>query len=367
MHIGELDFPYPENLIATERAETSRVMVVDASGKLTENLRRPYELESMANLVELFRPGDLLVINDTKVLKRRVFSASGLEILFLAPLEANDPNDFGKIWSVLCPSSRWKNGTLQVLPQSAAQRPEQTANQKNITLEILERGRPQTVRASQALTEAYFEEVGELPLPPYIQQARGERHNREFDQAQYQTAWAEKNGSLAAPTASLHFTEQSLNRLREKGVEIARVTLHVGLGTFLPVTAERLDDHIMHAEIAEISRETNLAVERALGRGARIWALGTTVTRTLESAAMGKFGEKKSDGAYRGETDLFIRPGYEYRIVSGLLTNFHQPRSTLLALVGAFAGLDTLKSAYAWAIEKEFRLFSYGDLSVWIK
>ncbi len=352
MRIEELDFPYPENLVATERAPRSRVLLT----------REPFQFQELGGglqeLTEFFESGDVLVLNDTKVLARRVFSEQGLEILFL------DSKDEAE-WSVLCPSTRWKNGTLQNLPGG-------------VTLELVARGRPQTVKASQPLTADYFEQHGDLPLPPYIQKARDERKNRAQDKTQYQTAWAEKPGSLAAPTASLHFTTEDLAHLRAKGVLIKHVTLHVGLGTFLPVTTDTLDEHIMHAELAEIPYDTWQAIIEAKARGHHIWALGTTVTRTLESAANGLLEKAAPDvvceyvindhrALFFGETKLFIKPGYEFKIVDRLMTNFHQPKSTLLALVAAFAGLESVKRAYAWAIDLGFRLFSYGDLSVWYK
>lgn len=354
MRIEELDYPYPESQVATERAARSRVLLT----------RVPFQFQELGGglqeLMEFFESGDVLVINDTKVLARRVFSQSGLEILFLNPV-----GDQLREWSVLCPSTRWKDGVTQTLPGG-------------VTLDLVSRGRPQTVRASQDLTPEYFEQNGDLPLPPYIQKARDERKNRSLDRSQYQTAWAEKPGSLAAPTASLHFSQDDLAKLRARGVKIEHVTLHVGLGTFLPVTSDTLEGHVMHAEFAEIPQRTWEAVLHAKASGHHVWALGTTVTRTLESAAQGLLSRVEPDVAceyvvgdspvlFFGETKLFIQPGYDYKIVDRLLTNFHQPRSTLIALVAAFAGLENAKRAYAWAIELGFRLFSYGDLSVWYK
>ena len=307
----------------------------------------PRELADLDDLVDRFQAGDVLVINDTRVLRRRVFSEAGLEILFL------NSSDAGISWDVLCPSTRWKNGTTQKLPDG-------------VELELIERGRPQKIRASRPLDEAYFEKAGDLPLPPYIQKARNERRNRDQDKLEYQTAWAKNAGSLAAPTASLHFSQKHLETLRARGVKVVQITLHVGLGTFLPITAENLDEHVMHAEWIEIPAEAWKTVQETKASGGKIWALGTTVTRSLESASLNML-QKKPDGSLQGESRLFIKPGFEYQVVDVLLTNFHQPRSTLLALVGAFAGLDCVKSCYEWAIERRFRLFSYGDLSVWIR
>lgn len=361
MRIEDLDFLYPDALVATERAATSRVLLT----------RQPYQFQELGGglqeLLEFFEAGDVLVINDTKVLARRVFSDSGLEILFLATSLTSNSDSARALteWTVLCPSSRWKEGTKQNLPDG-------------VTLELTARGRPQTVKASTPLTPDYFEKHGDLPLPPYIQKARDERKNRSADKTAYQTAWAEKPGSLAAPTASLHFSNSHLEQLRARGVKVVHVTLHVGLGTFLPVTTETLEEHVMHGELAEIPLETWQTIIEAKAHGKYIWALGTTVTRTLESAASGLLARAEQDvacehviedrgAAFFGETKLFIQPGYEFKIVDRLLTNFHQPRSTLLALVATFAGLENVKRAYGWAIDLGFRLFSYGDLSVWFK
>ena len=336
----ELDFQFPDRLIATERKPASRVML-NERGVSTE-------LAGIPALLERLNKGDCLVVNDTRVLRRRVFTESELEILFLAPV-----NTDRRAWRVLCPSSRWKEGAVQTLPEG-------------VGLRLTERGRTQVVEADRALDDSYFERVGEMPLPPYIQKARGERHHRSSDPLDYQTGWARNDGSLAAPTASLHFSADDLARLELRGVSVARVTLHVGLGTFLPVTVEELDEHVMHGEVAIVTPEAWASIQAARKDGGRVWALGTTVTRTLESVALGKLSGSGLAG-FAGETDLFIRPGYEWQVVDALLTNFHQPRSTLLALVAAFAGLENVKRAYAWAIEREFRLFSYGDLSAWIR
>jgi S-adenosylmethionine:tRNA ribosyltransferase-isomerase len=335
----ELNYSFPERLIATERRSPSRVMLVRDSS--------PQELSSMSELMSLFRAGDCLVVNDTRVLKRRVFSDSDLEILFLEALNVERTR-----WNVLCPSSRWKSGTEQCLPGGAV-------------LNLARRGRPQEVQSDRPLSDEYFEQFGELPLPPYIQKARGERRNRAGDGVEYQTAWAKVAGSLAAPTASLHFTQAEVAELKVRGVEVESITLHVGLGTFLPVTVDVLDEHVMHAELVSVDLEVWKKIEQCKQRGGRVWALGTTVARSLESVALGRL--PKSDSAYLGPTDLFIRPGFNWRVCDVLMTNFHQPRSTLLALVSAFSSIETVKNCYSWAIEREFRLFSYGDLSIWLK
>ncbi|MEK6554699.1 MAG: S-adenosylmethionine:tRNA ribosyltransferase-isomerase, partial [Bdellovibrionota bacterium] len=239
-------------------------------------------------------------------------------------------------------------------------------------LELTGKGLPQTVRILSPsggvaeLTEDYFNEHGEFALPPYIQKARHEMHNAENDNEWYQTEWADKAGSCAAPTASLHFSKADLAELKRRGVEIVELTLHVGIGTFLPIKTENLNEHVMHKEWAYLPAQALEKIEAAKAAKKTVWALGTTVARTLESYKLGLL-EKNSQGDFVGNTDLFIRPGFEWQMVDGLLTNFHQPRSTLIALVSAFTSLEHVKKAYAHAIDNKFRLFSYGDLSVWKK
>lgn len=344
MRVSDLDFDYPEDLVATVRAPVSRVLHVGPAATAAE----PREIE-FQNLIEIFQPNDVVVVNETKVLRRRVFTSDDFEILFLKPLR-----DDRTEWDVLCPSSRWKNKTTKTIEGT------------DIVLDLIERGRTQRVRCSRSLLEIDFDRFGELPIPPYIQKARGERHNLKGDATEYQTAWSRNtadSGSLAAPTASLHFDDNFERKVRERGVGFERVTLHVGLGTFLPVTVDDLSDHVMHSEWASIPPSTRQAIERARLRGGRVIAIGTTVARTLESSALNMLKEQ-SDGSLSGETSLLIKPGFQWCVVDVLLTNFHQPRSTLLALVASFSGLERIKAAYAWAIERKFRLFSYGDLTV---
>lgn len=364
MKISDLDFEYPEELVATERVSPSRIILAEgrATGGPESDGREgePAREISRLELLELFGPGDLWVVNETKVLKRRVFTKEGLEILFIRPLPSMGAStDFlaGGLaertdWEVLCPSSRWKQGTKQTVG--------------SVSFEIVERGRPQKIRASEPLNEDFFELAGELPLPPYIQKARGERHTRAEDSHEYQSVWAKTGGSLAAPTASFHFDQDFVEALKARGVQIATVTLHVGLGTFLPVTVDHLDDHVMHAEVAEVPRLTREKIADTKAGGGRVIAVGTTVTRTLEAMALGHFSEALN-GDLHGETSLLIQPGHMWKVVDVLLTNFHQPRSTLFALVAAFSSLEHARKVYSKAIAEKFRLFSYGDLSVWLR
>lgn len=337
MKITDLQFEYPEELVATQPQHPSRVMWVDAIDD------EPQEIP-FSELLNRIPVGDVLVVNNTKVLKRRVF-AGDVEILFLKQQNATE-------WEVLFPSKKYKVGESLELPLG-------------IQMTLIQKGRPQWVRLSESVSEDYFQKVAELPLPPYIQKARQDRHTVDADESWYQTAWAAKPGSFAAPTASLHFSAQDIQALKAKGVHVAEVTLHVGLGTFLPVTAEDLDDHEMHEEYAEIPANVWALIQRQKAEGKNIWALGTTSVRTLESAAQGLLACSEA-GDYSGFTRLLIQPGYQWKVVDRLMTNFHQPESTLLALVAGFSSLDRVKTCYRWAIERKFRLFSYGDLSVWL-
>lgn len=357
MRISELQFDFPESLIATKPEANSRIMWHDEAG--------PREI-TKAQLLEAFQPGDVLVVNDTKVIPRRILINDDFDILFLRAINELE-------WEALFQLRKLKGTTLQ-LPGG-------------VTAELLQKGRPHHIRTSEPLTDSYFEKHGEPPLPPYIYRARGELRARDEDFDWYQTEWARAAGSVAAPTASFHFKSSDFERLREAGVYVETVTLHVGAGTFLPVTVDNLNDHVMHKEYVAVPQKTWDRVSCAKKAGRKIWVLGTTATRAIESAAhglLGEFaapevsvlGESSSDFEDRdappnkffvGETALLIKPGFEFKIVDRLLTNFHQPESTLLALVCAFAGREQVMSAYRWAIERNYRLFSYGDLSVWKK
>lgn len=338
MKLKDLSYSYPEHLVAKFPEYPPRVMWVQ-NGK-------PREV-SFFNLLERIRPEDVVVINETKVLKRRLFASSDqdeeIEMLFL---ESTDL----RTWQVLFPAKSFRVGDQLTLPEG-------------VTLTLKEKGRPQWVESSIELPESYFQKYAEVPLPPYIQKARHKRHTQPEDESWYQTWWAKNPGSFAAPTASLHFREADFEILRKKGVHLAPLTLHVGLGTFLPVQAEDLDQHQMHAEFVSIPRLTWLQIQEAKRHGRTVWALGTTVARSLESVPLGLL--KETPEGFQGETRLLIQPGFQWQVCDRIMTNFHQPESTLLALVAAFAGLETMHQCYRWALENEFRLFSYGDLSVW--
>ncbi|OFZ18649.1 MAG: hypothetical protein A2Z20_04760 [Bdellovibrionales bacterium RBG_16_40_8] len=339
MLTADFYYNFPEHLVATKPHENFRTMWLGANDSL------PSEIAKNELLLRL-NPGDVLAINDTRVLRRRVTALNGLEILFLKQISANN-------WEVLCPASKLRNGEEFCLP-----------NDINARLEA--RGLPQKLWVSKPFDENYFVKHGELALPPYIQKARGNRKNYPEEEKWYQTAWAEKLGSQAAPTASLHFTNSDLDFLRGRGVQIAPLTLHVGMGTFLPIKSKSLEEHHMHNESTQVPLSTIKIISHAKSKNKKVWALGTTVTRALESWGHGLLRED-ANRDFIGDTELFIRPGFRFEVVDGLFTNFHQPCSTLLALVSAFAGRDRVISSYEWAISQNFRLFSYGDLTAWTR
>lgn len=335
MKLSDLDYPYPDELVATTPSRPTRVMWVEKDQNAQEI--------SLSDVINRIPAGDVLVINNTKVLKRRVFAQDDIEVLFLDQIGEGEKSN---TWKVLFPSKKFLVGSEIKLPLGHK-------------MKLIEKGRPQVVEVFPALTESDFEKCAELPLPPYIQKARQERHNVKDDSQWYQTAWAEKPGSMAAPTASLHFSEHDILTLRKKSVQVVEVTLHVGLGTFLPVMVDDLNQHVMHSEVYEISQTNWQLILKAKQQAHAIWSLGTTTTRVLESVAR--------TGKLSGETDILLQVGSEFKIVDRLMTNFHQPQSTLLALVSGFAGLNQVQKAYVWAIERKFKLFSYGDFSVWLK
>ena len=329
------DFRYelPEELIAqTPLAErsASRLLVLDAhaAGPRDTTIRA---------LPELLLPGDLLVLNDTRVVAARLIgrkpTGGRVEILLERPLE--------------------ERSALVQLAASKPIRPGLLVQTAGGDIEILERREDLWhVRLPQAALE-FFERWGEVPLPPYIHRAPDAA-----DHERYQSIFARESGAVAAPTASLHFDAPLLESLERRGIERAFVTLHVGAGTFQPIRVSDLDSHVMHAERASVSAETCEAIERTRTRGGRIVAVGTTVVRALESAAL---AAASALAPWSGETRLYIRPGFRFRVVEALLTNFHLPESTLLMLVAALAGRERVLAAYAHAVRLRYRFFSYGD------
>jgi S-adenosylmethionine:tRNA ribosyltransferase-isomerase len=332
----DFDYELPTDRIAQHPAPRgeSRLLVLDREG--------PERHRRVRDLPELLRPGDLLVINDTRVIPARLFGrrSGGGQIEILLTGKAGERD-----WDALVkPGRRARPGTVIHLDEG-------------LTAEVLEKeetGRHR-LRFSEPI-EPHLERLGHMPLPPYIQ-----RDDEAEDRERYQTVWAKNPGAIAAPTAGLHFSRELLEQLAAAGIEIAEVTLHVGLGTFKPVTAERIEDHRMETERWEVSEATAEAIHRTRERGGRVVAIGTTVVRTLESAALARGGEVRPGS---GETQLFITPGFRFQVVDVLLTNFHLPKSTLLMLVSAFAGRERVLAAYGEAIREGYRFYSYGDAMV---
>jgi S-adenosylmethionine:tRNA ribosyltransferase-isomerase len=344
----------------TEHRDESRLLVVDRDG--------PFRHLLFADLPGLLAPGDLLVLNESRVLPVRLLgrkpTGALCEVLLLRPVEGaagsgeggeespggppregRDEGDPRRWEALVRPGSKLKPGRRVVVAPGELE-------------VVVEEGRPdggRVVRLESSLpVDAALECFGHIPLPPYL-----EREEEPVDRVRYQTVFARTPGSVAAPTAGLHFTEALLARIEAMGVETARILLHVGPGTFRPVESDRVEDHVMHRELWEVPPAAAEAVARARDRGGRVWAVGTTVVRTLESAAAE--GRVVSG---RGETRLFIRPGYRFRVVEGLITNFHLPRSTLLMLVAALAGHGRTLDAYDEAIREGYRFYSYGDAMV---
>jgi len=337
-------YDLPQKLIAKEPAERrdqSRLLVLDRATGTCQH-------RSIHDLPELLSPGDCLVLNDTRVVPARLIgvrtSTGGhWEGLYLSSSEEGIWNLIGQTRGRLVPG--------EVITVHAIHDPLLPVLQ----LQLMTRdedgvwsARVHDDRNSYELLDLY----GTVPLPPYMQ--RGVAADSDWER--YQTVYAEQPGSVAAPTAGLHFTEDLLEQCRQRGIQIARVTLHIGIGTFRPINVSRIDEHRMHTEWCSVSDVTVKTVERTRQAGGRIVAVGTTSVRTLESASHSRRLE-----AWSGETDLFIRPGYEFRSVDCLLTNFHLPRSTLLVLVSALAGPEAIRQAYQAAIENRYRFFSYGD------
>ncbi|KRW92780.1 S-adenosylmethionine tRNA ribosyltransferase [Alicyclobacillus tengchongensis] len=339
MRVDEFDYYLPEHLIAQEplpERDQSRLLVVDPVVQAIWHRK-------FADIVEELHPGDVLVMNDSRVLPARLYarkSATGaqVELLLLRPSEADSHT-----WYALArPAKRLRQGTPLTLGEG----------EDAIEIEVVAEGE-EGIREIRFLTEESVIDIanryGEMPLPPYI-------HNNLEDQERYQTVYAKRVGSVAAPTAGLHFTPQLLERIGAKGVDIRHVTLHVGLGTFRPVQVETVESHHMHSEWYEVSPETAAAVNQAKAEGRRIVAVGTTALRTLEAAGASGTLEAKQD-----ETDIFVYPGYKFKMIDALITNFHLPKSTLFMLVCALIGTEFAKTVYAEAVAESYRFFSFGD------
>ena len=352
MRTADFHFDLPPELIAQQpaaRRDGSRLLVLERkSGKIAHR--------QFPDLLEFLKPGDVLVLNNSRVIPARLHGANEktggkFEILLL---EENAPNDW---WAMMRPGKRAKIGT-QIRLQ------EKNGELTNIFAPVTAVNDEGHRRLQFIGTKNLFQELeklGEMPLPPYIERTTEKAEDKE----RYQTVFAQPAGSVAAPTAGLHFTPELLDKIRARGIKVCFVTLHVGAGTFLPVKVENVMEHKMHAEHFEIGEETVAAVNAAKKSGHRVIAVGTTATRTLETVARLNAGKLN---VYKGKTDIFIFPPAEFQIVDTLLTNFHLPESTLLMLVSAFAapgekthGRELILQTYAEAIREKYRFFSYGD------
>lgn len=336
MDVKDFYYDLPQELIAQDPLEdrsSSRLLVL---GKQDGSIRH----EIFRNITQYLNAGDCLVINNTKVIPARLFgeregTGAVIEILLLKRKE----ND---IWETLVkPGKKAKTGTKIIFGGGLL---------VGEVVDVIEDGNRLIQFTYEGIFEEILDQLGQMPLPPYI------THTLQ-DKNRYQTVYAKYDGSAAAPTAGLHFTPELLEEIRAKGVKIAEVTLHVGLGTFRPVKVEHVQDHHMHSEYYEVTAEAAALINETRQAGGRVIAVGTTSCRTLESAA----AEDGSLTAKSGWTDIFIYPGYTFKVIDALITNFHLPESTLVMLVSALAGRDHIMNAYAEAVKERYRFFSFGD------
>ena len=369
MELKDYTYELPEDRIAAHPPKirgTSRLLALNRkNGEITDSFYR--------NIADFFEKGDLLILNDTKVIKARLFATkeNGAE----RELVILERHSFDSDWHKhkVMYRGKLKAGNKLFVKNSSPEEKNQNQNSKAeiVVEEIL--GDGIAIVSSKADLRELCENFGTVPLPPYMR-----RDATPLDIERYQTVFAEEKGSVAAPTASLNMTEEILDSLRKKGVEIKYLTLHVGLGTFMPIRVEKIEEHKMHQEYFEIPAETAEEIRKVHQNGGRVFALGTTVARTLEYAHNAIFEKslngnsgnredlskvsKNRNGDLSGEADIFIFPGYEFKTIQGLITNFHAPKSTVLMLASAFAGWENLKNAYNHAIQNgEYKFLSYGD------
>jgi S-adenosylmethionine:tRNA ribosyltransferase-isomerase len=344
MNISEFDYELPENLIAqmpADKRENSKMLVLDKTAQTIEH-------KHFYDIVDYIDKNSILVLNNTKVLPARLYgtkdTGAKIEVFLLEETSKTE-----KTWNCLIkPSKRVKPDTIITISDELKVRPiKRLEDDGEWQIELIYDG---------DLFEI-LHKVGNLPLPPYIERKLQSEELKQFDIGRYQTVYAKDEGSVAAPTAGLHFTTEILEKLKSKGVEIAYVTLNVGLGTFRPVKCENILDHKMHSETFEITKENADKINKAKSEGKKLIAVGTTTVRTLETAYQ-KYGCIK---ACHDHSELFIYPPYEFKVIDNLITNFHLPKSTLLMLVSALAGKDFIFKAYEEAIKNEYRFFSYGD------
>ena len=337
MNTADFDFDLPEELIAQtplEKRDASRLLVVDKeTGAFSD--------QHFDQIIDQLQPGDALVMNNTRVLPARLYgikpeTGGHVELLLLKNTQGDD-------WEVLAkPAKR-----LRVGAQISFGDGRLTAT----VVDELDHGGRIVRFAYEGIFLEVLESLGEMPLPPYI-------HEKLADRERYQTVYAKENGSAAAPTAGLHFTEELLEQIAAKGVKLVYLTLHVGLGTFRPVSVDSLDDHEMHSEFYSLSEEAAQTLRQVKANGGRVIAVGTTSIRTLETIGSKFQGQIQADS---GWTNIFIRPGYDWKVVDAFSTNFHLPKSTLVMLVSAFAGRSLTLEAYEHAIAERYRFFSFGD------
>ena len=336
MNVSDFDYELPEELIAQDPIEdrsSSRLLMLDKkTGAIEHHIFR--------DIIDALNPGDCLVINNTRVIPARLLgvkedTGAAIEVLLLKR-RGND------IWETLVkPGKKMKPGAVVSFGDGIL---------KGTVVDVVDEGNRLIQFSYEGIFEEILDQLGQMPLPPYI------THRLE-DKSRYQTVYAKYDGSAAAPTAGLHFTKELLAAIREKGVNIAEVTLHVGLGTFRPVKADVVEEHHMHSEYYSVNPETADLINTTRKNGGRIIAVGTTSCRTLESAST-------PDGVLHtgdGWTEIFIYPGYQFHVVDALITNFHLPKSTLMMLVSALAGRDHIMNAYAEAVKDRYRFFSFGD------
>jgi S-adenosylmethionine:tRNA ribosyltransferase-isomerase len=336
MDLKAFNYDLPEELIAQDPLEdrsSSRLMVLHKdTGRIEHKIFR--------NIIDYLNPGDCLVINDTKVIPARLMgikedTGAAIEVLLLKR-NADD------VWECLVkPGKKARTGARIVFGEGLL---------VGEIVDVIEDGNRMIKFHYEGIFEEILDKLGQMPLPPYI------THKLQ-DKNRYQTVYAKNEGSAAAPTAGLHFTKELLEKIKEKGVNVVSITLHVGLGTFRPVKVDKIEEHHMHTETFNISKEAADTINRTRAAGGRVIAVGTTSCRTLESAA----ADDGTIPARSGDTDIFIYPGYKFKAIDCLITNFHLPESTLIMLVSALAGRDNIMNAYETAVKERYRFFSFGD------
>lgn len=346
MKVSDFNYELPEELIAQdplEKRSDSRLMVLNRKKNTIEH-------KHFRDIVEYLSPGDCLVINDTKVIPARLLgvkpdTGAAVEVLLLR-------NHGDRVWEALVrPGKKLKPGAEVSFGDGLL---------TGVVEQVIEGGNRMIRFSYEGVWEEILDQLGEMPLPPYIT-------HKLKDKDRYQTVYATHEGSAAAPTAGLHFTPELMAELEEKGVRITRLTLHVGLGTFRPVKVDTVEEHHMHSEYFELSEEAAEQINRTKAEGGRVISVGTTSTRTLESVARLQAVEGSEEGEFQplcacsGWTDIFIYPGYRFRVVDSLITNFHLPESTLIMLVSAFYDREHVLEAYHTAVEERYRFFSFGD------